>query len=165
MQVAVLLQDISHPLGLQLSEMLQARLNCPEPKRIAFDQAEELLAYSRVNLLVVVLSPFPDRALNLLQKIRSQVSGPVLAVGLASDSKLILRALHEGADHYLDENDLETQLDAVLLRLQIKQEVTQQPAGRLLAVLGACGGTGASTLAVNLSGVLAREAGRCALLD
>src|SRR5579875_1339452 len=165
MQVAVLLQDISHPLGLQLSEMLQARLNCPEPKRIAFDQAEELLAYSRVNLLVVVLSPFPDRALNLLQKIRFQVSGPVLAVGMASDSKLILRALHEGADHYLDETDLETQLASVLRRLQFKEETARQSSGRLIGILGASGGSGASTLAVNLAGVLARDRERCALID
>jgi pilus assembly protein CpaE len=165
MQVAVLIHNTSHPLGLRLREMLQARLNCLAPTLIAFEQAEQALARNRMSMLVVVLSPFADRALNLLQKLRARVSGPVLAVGLASDSKLILRALHEGADHYLDEADLETQLDSVLLRLQIKQEATQQPSGQLLAVLGASGGTGASTLAVNLAGVLARDAGRCALID
>ncbi|MHB1426979.1 MAG: AAA family ATPase, partial [Gemmataceae bacterium] len=165
MQVAVLVQNISHPLGRQLQEMLQARLNCPEPKVIAFDQAEDTLARGRVSMLVIVLSPSPDRALNLLRKIRFQAAGPVLAVGLASDSKLILRALHEGADHYLDEADLGAQLDSVLLRLQIKEEATRQPAGRVIGLLGASGGSGASTLAVNLAGVLARELGRCALID
>jgi pilus assembly protein CpaE len=165
MHVAVLIHNTSHPLGSQLGEMLQARLNCLAPNLISFDQAEETLARGQVSMLVVVLSPFPDRALNLLRKIRSQVAGPVLAVGLASDSKLILRALHEGADHYLDETDLEAQLDAVLQRLQIKEEVVRQPTGRVISLLGASGGTGASTLAVNLAGVLARDAGRCALID
>ena len=165
MHVAVLLHNISHRLGSQLREMLQARLNCLPPSLISFDQAEEALARSPVSMLVVVLSPFPDRALTVLRKIRSQVTGPVLAVGVASDSKLILRALHEGADHYLDEADLETQLQAVLQRLQIKEDVIRQGGGRVMAVLGASGGTGASTLAVNLAGVLAREAGRCALID
>lgn len=165
MQVAVLIQSISQPLGLQLREMLQARLKCPEPKLIAFDQAEEVLARGRVSMLVVVLSPSPDVALNLLRKIRFQASGPVLAVGLASDSKLILRALHEGADHYLDEADLAAQLDSVLLRLQIKEEATRQPTGQVIGMLGASGGSGASTLAVNLAGVLAREVGRSALID
>src|SRR5579875_2038275 len=84
MQVAVFIHNTSQPLGLQLGEMLQARLHCPEPKLIAFDRVEEFLARTRVSLLVVVLSPFPDRALDLLRKIRAQVSGPVLAVGLAS---------------------------------------------------------------------------------
>jgi pilus assembly protein CpaE len=165
MQVAVLIQNASQPLGLQLCEMLQARLKCPEPKVIAFDQAEELLARGRVSILVIVLSPAADSALNLLRKIRFQSTGPVLAVGLASDSKLILRALHEGADHYLDEADLEAQLDSVLLRLQIKEEAARQPAGQLIGVLGASGGSGSSTLAVNLASVFARDLGRCALID
>jgi pilus assembly protein CpaE len=150
MQVAVLIQNVSQPLGLQLREMLQARLHCPEPKLIAFDQAAELLARDRVSMLVVVLSPSPDLALKLLRKIRHQANGPVLAVGLASDSKLILRALHEGADHYLDETDLEAQLESVLRRLQIKEDAARQPAGRVIGLLGASGGSGASTLAVNL---------------
>jgi pilus assembly protein CpaE len=145
--------------------MLQARLQCLEPKLISFDQAEEALQRCPVSLLVIVLSPFPDRGLNLLRKIRAQSSGPVLAVGLASDSKLILRALHEGADHYVDEADLEAQLESVLLRLQIKEEAARQPTGRLIGLLGASGGSGASTLAVNLAGVLARDLGRCALID
>jgi pilus assembly protein CpaE len=165
MQVAVLIQNVSQPLGLQLREMLQARLHCPEPKLIAFDQAAELLARDRVSMLVVVLSPSPDLALKLLRKIRHQANGPVLAVGLASDSKLILRALHEGADHYLDETDLEAQLESVLRRLQIKEDAARQPAGRVIGLLGASGGSGASTLAVNLAGVLARDQGRCALID
>jgi pilus assembly protein CpaE len=165
MQVAVLIQNISQPLGLQLREMLQARLHCPEPKLIAFDQAEEVLARGRVSMLVVVLSPSPDLALSLLRRIRFQASGPVLAVGLASDSKLILRALHEGADHYLDEADLAAQLDSVLLRLQIKEEAARQPSGQVIGLLGASGGCGSSTLAVNLASVLAREAERCALID
>lgn len=165
MQVAVLIHNTSHPLGSQLREMLQARLHCPEPKLISFDEAEESLARLRMSMLVIVLSPFPDRGLNLLRRIRSLVAGPVLAVGLASDSKLILRALHEGADHYVDESDLETQLESVLLRLQFKEETTRQPSGRVLGLLGASGGSGVSTLAVNLAGVLAREVGRCALID
>lgn len=165
MYVAVLIQDTSQALGCQLCEMLQARLNCLAPKLIAFEQAEDALACGPVSLLVVVLSPFPDQALHLLRKIRGQACGPVLAVGLASDSKLILRALHEGADHYLDETDLERQLEAVLQRVQIKEEGVRQSAGRVIAVLGASGGSGASTLAVNLAGVLVRDAGRCVLID
>ncbi|HWG41904.1 MAG TPA: hypothetical protein VN688_03890 [Gemmataceae bacterium] len=165
MHAAVVIHNTSHPLGLRLSELLQARLNCLSPTLIPLAQAEEVLARSRVNMLVVVLSPFPDRALTLLRKVRAQVTGSVLAVGITSDSKLILRALHEGADHYLDEADLETQLDAVLSRLKLKDEGTRPPSGQVIGLLGASGGSGTSTLAANLAAVLAREADRCALID
>ncbi len=165
MHVAVLIPNTSHPLGQRLREMLPPRLNCPSPTLVPFEQAEEVLARGRVHMLLVVLSPAADLALDLLRKVRAHVAGPVLAVGLASDSKLILRALHEGADHYLDETDLETQLDVVLQRVQIRDESARPPAGQLIGLLGASGGSGTSTLATNLAAVLAREAGRCALVD
>jgi pilus assembly protein CpaE len=53
----------------------------------------------------------------------------------------------------------------VLLRLQIKEEAARQPSGQVIGLLGASGGCGSSTLAVNLASVLAREAERCALID
>jgi pilus assembly protein CpaE len=165
MQAAVLIHNPSHSLGSRLRDLLQARLGGPPPLLVGLEQAGEVLARGRVTMFVVVLSPFPDRALGLLRKVRALSTGPVLAVGLASDSKLILRALHEGADHYLDEADLEAQLEAVFLRLQIKEEATRETSGQLICVLGASGGSGASTLAVNLSAVLAGNAGRCALID
>src|SRR5207302_1489643 len=55
-------------------------------------------------------------------------------------------------------------LESVLARLQIKQEANAPP-GRLLALLAASGGSGSSTLAVNMAVVLAKEQQRCALLD
>ena len=53
-----------------------------------------------------------------LNRVRSQVAGRVLAVGPTADPKLILRTLQEGADHYLDEDDLAEQFAAVLPRLK-----------------------------------------------
>lgn len=165
MHAAVLIPYTTHPLGTQLGEMLRVRLNCPSLELVPFEQAEEALSRDRIDLLAIILSPVPEHALALLRRLRGQIAGPVLAVGLASDSKLILRALHEGADHYLDEADLETQLDAVLLRLHLKEETARGPAGQVIGFLGASGGTGSSTLAVNLAAVLARDARRCALID
>ena len=67
--------------------------------------------------MLVVLSPVPERAIQILRKVQTLMSGPILAVGPGDDSKLILRALNEGASHYIDESDLEAQLDSVLSRL------------------------------------------------
>ncbi len=165
MHAAVLIHNTSHPLGAQLRETLRTRLDCPAPSLLPFDHAEEVLrarpgghagrrpvAVPRPRLESVAENP--NAYQRPCPRRRSQFR-------LQTDSA----TLHEGADHYLDEDDLETQLDAVLLRLQIKEEATRPPAGQLIALLGASGGTGASTLAVNVAAVLARDAGRCALID
>jgi pilus assembly protein CpaE len=51
-----------------------------------------------------------------------------------------------------------------MARLRIKREV-QAPLGRLVAVLSASGGTGASTLAANIATVLAKDESKAALID
>lgn len=162
MRSVVLTSNVAHPVSLKLQEMLRLRGDRQEPALVPFDQVEGLTLQGRPEMVAVVLSPAPYRGLDVLRRVRSLVTGPVLAVGQATESKLILRALHEGADHYLDEAELETQLEAVLARLQVKEESS---GGELVSIMGASGGTGASTLAVNLAAVLAREHQRCALVD
>src|SRR5262249_9686696 len=105
-----------------------------------------------------------ERGLEVLRTLRQQMPGYLLAVGKASESKLILRALHEGADLFLDEAELETGLEAALSRFQSK-EVLSAPVGRVVAVLGSSGGSCSSTLAVNIAAVLAKDHEQCALLD
>jgi pilus assembly protein CpaE len=164
MHAVVLVPTSLHPLSPRLQEILRTKANgTSSPSLATFDQAEDILLRERIDMLVVVLSPAPDQALKLIRELRSRVPGPVLAVGQASEPKLILRALHEGADHYLDETDLDTQLEAVWQRLPLREE--RKVGGRLITVLGASGGCGTSTLAVNLATALARMEGRCALLD
>lgn len=97
-----------------------------------------------------------------MSKVRSQVAGRVLAVGPTADPKLILRALQDGADHYLDEDDLPEQFAAVLPRLGGKEQPRPSANGQTISVLAACGGCGSSTLAVNLAVVLAGERQHCA---
>jgi len=115
-------------------------------------------------MLVVVLSSDPTGGLEALRKVRCLTSGYILAVGQASDAGLIMRALQEGADHYLNEADLERGLEAVLSRWLSRSEGAR-PAGPVIAILAASGGSGASTLAVNVAATLAKDHGKCALLD
>jgi pilus assembly protein CpaE len=166
MHTVVLIPNFLHPLCRRLQETLPPHVGgSATPTLVTFDKADEVLLRDRVDMLVVVLSPAPDNALALLRKLRPCVAGPVLAVGQTADSKLILRALHEGADHYLDEAELESQLAAVFRRLQGRSAIPGHPAGQLISILGASGGCGTSTLAVNLATLLAREESRCALID
>jgi pilus assembly protein CpaE len=109
--------------------------------------------------------PFdPETGFDVLRKLRRLKTNSLLVMGHSADSKLILRALQAGADYYLDEADLDASLEAILERLQGKGE---KPSGesRMLAVLPACGGCGASTLAVNIAVTLARENRSCLLVD
>src|SRR5205085_1282687 len=114
------------------------------PAVAEYDDLEKLLATAPADAVVVVLSPDPERGMEALRQARRATPGHVLAVGQVSEPRLILRALHEGADHYLDEAELETALDAALSRLQGKQDGGLS--GRLVAILGSAGGSGASTL-------------------
>jgi pilus assembly protein CpaE len=100
----------------------------------------------------------------VIQRLRGAVVGHLLAVGHAGEAKLILRAMQVGADLFLDQDELETELQAALSRLRLKQE-GNRPTGRLVAVLSASGGCGASTLAANLAAALARDCKKCCLID
>jgi pilus assembly protein CpaE len=166
MHTVVLIPTSPHPLGPQLHQVLCARFASGAIDIVLLSSAEDFLTHQPADLLVVVLSPAPEAALAVIQKARPSVHGPILGIGQTTNSRLILRALHEGADHYIDENDLETQLLAVLHRLYGHEEPAPAASkGKVVGVLGASGGCGTSTLAVNLAALLAREDQRCALVD
>jgi pilus assembly protein CpaE len=152
------------PVSTCLAEVLPAKLDCPAPALVCYDDVEARLSLARPELAVVVLSDDAARGLETLRRLRGLMTGCILAVGQASEPKLILRALNEGADHYLDEAELEQGLEAVVARLRGRSEMSA-PVGRLIAVLAASGGSGASTLAVNVATVLARDHKDCCLID
>jgi pilus assembly protein CpaE len=163
MRTLIVNHNLLDPLGARLKEVLRGRVDPEEPAVARYDDVEHRLPQLQPEMLVVVLSPDPERGLDAVRKLRRHTVAPILAVGLVSEPKLILRALHDGADLYLDEAELESGLDTALARFKAKTEAA--PAGRLVTVLSCSGGSGASTLAVNIATVLAREHQRCALID
>jgi pilus assembly protein CpaE len=164
MRTLVVSGNTLDPVSDRLREILPAKFSCQAPVLSPFEELEKRLAQVQPEMAVVVLSPDPDRGLEALRRTRAAMAGYILAVGQASEPKQILRALHEGADHYLDEAELEMGLEAVLGRLRSRSEVSA-PAGRLIAILAASGGSGASTLAVNIATLLAREHKKACLID
>jgi pilus assembly protein CpaE len=120
-----------------------------------------------VSLLVVVLSPDPERALKDLGELRGQTQARVLAIGPTYDPKLMLRALRAGADDFLDELEISSELEAALSRRRRAEQPAQPTAdlGKVTAVLGSSGGCGASTVAANVATVLARQHKRAGLID
>lgn len=115
---------------------------------------------AEVEIVIVVLSPDPERALAAVRNNRRKTSARILLVGPTADTKLVLRGLREGANEFLDESDLRAELFAALQRLS-----AVSPKGRIIVVLSASGGSGCSTIAANLAVALSQQSGSCAILD
>src|SRR5262249_6717966 len=107
---------------------------------------------------------YVENSLTVLQSLRGHITSRILAVGPAEDPKLILRALREGADQYLDEADLNAELQTALARFRLDTGNQAEP-GKLIALLAPSGGSGSSTMAATLAVLLAKEHKSCALFD
>jgi pilus assembly protein CpaE len=121
-------------------------------------------AGATAELLIVVLSPEPELALAFLRQARQEQKRPILAVGPADDAKLILRVLREGATQYLDQANLPAELDEAIAKLRA-EGVAGTRAGKLICLLAATGGSGSTTVAVNLATILAQIHKSCLLFD
>jgi pilus assembly protein CpaE len=144
--------------------LLRAGCVCPAENLLSLEGAADRLAQARPELLVIALIPDPERALGLLAQVHQYAPGPVLAVGPTGDSRLVLRALRSGAGDYVDEAELEAELTAALGRLRRSAGGPAELA-RTIAVLAPSGGSGSSTLAVNVATALAGKYKSALLLD
>jgi len=108
--------------------------------------------------LMLVLSGSSDNsALKTVQAIHRSSKAFLACIGPADDGKRIISLLNEGgADQYLDEAKLESELNDTLKSVRAKN-TTGSPMGRVIVFLEPCGGCGASTLAVNVATVLAKK--------
>jgi pilus assembly protein CpaE len=144
--------------------LLRAGRDCPLTQVLPLDAAGAKLRTMSADLVVLAMSPSPERSLNSLRELRPLTTARIIAVGPAADSKLVLAALRGGGDDYVDEQALETELAAALVRVPIAIGSRTQP-GRVVAVVGPSGGAGSSTLAVNVATVLAQEHEAASLFD
>jgi pilus assembly protein CpaE len=144
--------------------LLRHGLDCPAGRVVSLSLAVDHLAAAPAQLVVVVLAPDPEHALAVLDGLRPAAPCRVVVVGPASDTRLVIRALRGGAGDYINEAELETELGAALERLRAERSA-QKELGRTIAVLAPSGGSGSSTLAVNVATALAREHQRSLLVD
>jgi pilus assembly protein CpaE len=154
-----------HPVASRLKGLVRSRPGFVHLDVFTPENAETLCREVKPDLVIVVLAvEQPDQIFELILRLRGLDTKHVLAVGPATDPKVILRAMQVGADLFLDQDELETELDAALSRLRGRQDGRHR-AGRLTAVLSTSGGCGASTLAVNLAALKAAQHGECHLID
>jgi pilus assembly protein CpaE len=147
--------------------LLREGLDCPLRNVVRLEQAPQLLPRSPVDVIVVGLPENREQSLALLDWLDMRpktTGGLVLAIGGVADHKLVLRALRGAVDDYLDKTDLEAELMAALARWRATAARLEE-VGKVIAVLAPNGGSGSSTLAVNLATILAKLHKTVALLD
>lgn len=97
-------------------------------------------------------------------------STQVVALGVINDLTLYKQFINAGVADYLvkplSESDLETALLAASFSEETSTEIATEASGKLVVTIGARGGVGASTIALNGAWLLAEEMGhRVALVD
>ena len=118
-------------------------------------------AASRVgwDLIVCVLPSSVEIGRRLLQTARHSSAAPILAIGRATDPQMILQALRDGADEFVDIADWSDELFESVQRVMQRthRHAGIELTGRVVTVLGAAGGVGTTTIAANLGAWLARS--------
>jgi pilus assembly protein CpaE len=160
---ALIMGDHEAITGRVRQVLLFDGLECPAADFSPNDLAAGQRAQKQPDLIVMVLGTDTEHGFAMLAELSRVVQTRILVVGPAS-SKLVLRALRGGAHDYVDESDLEADLQAALRRVKAKGH-GHEAAGRMIAVLAPCGGSGSSTLATNVATALAKEHKQVALVD
>ena len=118
---AAIVSDHDVMTGKARGALLRAGHDCPAGNVYRLADAVNRLSQARPELVLVCLSPDPERALAVVAQLRHLVAVPVFAIGPATDPQLILRTLRTGATDFVEETDLATELVAALRRLQSEQ--------------------------------------------
>jgi pilus assembly protein CpaE len=113
--------------------------------------------------VVIEVSGQPEAAWEALREVQETLAVRVLAIGPSTNAQLILQALHEGAYKYIDIERVDD-LPVALRRVRAEPPLAVRQ-GKVISVLGASGGCGASTIAINLATAYCHGEQRCALLD
>ena len=129
----------------------------------------EIVKSSVPDIAIVDLDSDHDKAIRTLETIRKTVpSCSILAISRSTDHKAILQAIRAGAAEYLnsplDKQELADAIERMVSSTQVDADGHQQ--SQLIAVAGASGGVGSTSIAVNLAAQLATDpANQVVLID
>jgi pilus assembly protein CpaE len=130
----------------------------------------DVVAQTNPDVGFVALDSNPDKALDLVTSLtRSAPDCSILVTSTSTDGKLILRTMRAGAKEFLTQPLKTEDLAAALQRVSRQRFGSAGGTGRgctMIAVTGATGGVGTTSLAVNLGCALAaNSANSVVLLD
>lgn len=135
-----------------------------------YELFRDVIAQTSPDVGVLTLDSDPDAAIQLIEQLTQQFPGVVLlVVSSSTDGQLILRSIRAGAREFLPLPIEKDELDAAMLRVSTQKfgAADGKKAGcEVIAVAGAKGGVGCTSVASNIGCILASEARRSvALLD
>jgi pilus assembly protein CpaE len=119
----------------------------------------------------VILVDIPKEsalALRAIELLHLEAPGPaIFAVGIMSQSQVIVSAMRSGAREFIERPPTPTDLLEAFVRLSAARRKVQQEGvrGKIFTVANAKGGSGATTIAVNLALALQSAHGNVALVD
>src|ERR1700751_4441529 len=119
-------------------------------------------------ILVDVPVETPAAALNAIELLRQEVpETAVFAIGSMSQPQTIVSAMRAGAREYIERPTTTTDLLEAFIRLSTNQRKVKRdgPRGKVFTVVNAKGGSGATTIAVNLALALQSAHGNVALVE
>ena len=159
----------SHEPSLVLLRSFVIRYGFRCEMRLVSAEAQPVIecAGNAPDAIFLVCTGMMEQAIMLLDRTRSGLLPPIVAVAKGLNSAEMLRLVRSGASDYLDlayPAALENDIAALAARLR---SVLRHNEGRghLLAVVSASGGCGASSVAVNLAVALAQRSRTCGLID
>jgi pilus assembly protein CpaE len=143
-------------------------VDCPEGHYVRLDTAADRAGVMNPRLGIFVLPSDARSGLERLREIRNTVPYMhSLVFGPATDPRLILETLKQGADEYLDQQAPEGELAEALSRFRAAEAVShnQKQSGRVITAVAASGGSGVSTIVASIGALLAQKCGECGLID
>jgi pilus assembly protein CpaE len=110
----------------------------------------------------------PATALRAIELLHQEMpEGALFAIGNLNQPQIIVNAMRAGAREFIERPTTTTDLLEAFVRLTAAQRRTRQegPRGKVFSVINAKGGSGATTVAVNLALALQSAHGQTALVD
>jgi pilus assembly protein CpaE len=126
----------------------------------SYKEATETILARRAEIAFVVLDSSVPKALALIQELARRPDVAVIAATTSRDAEKMLQAYYAGAREFILLPCVRTDLDQLLARLSRtadSRSASSAVEGRVIALVGAAGGVGCTSLALNLAVAIQRE--------
>ncbi|MFM8477385.1 MAG: CpaE family protein [Planctomycetaceae bacterium] len=132
--------------------------DCRSTPILDVTEIKKILGTSRPDVLIAVQQPQPEFD-ERLKELKGQLKLKLVVIG-PPDPRRILHLLHDcGVDEYLNEEDLEKEVEALLRRTRGEAK------GKVISVLSPSSSGGSSVIAANLAASIVAAGNQCAILD
>jgi pilus assembly protein CpaE len=159
-------EQVAHALSRNAGNNVRAFSSYPP----SLDDMPRLLEQN-YDVIIIELDSDPEYALDLVEGIGSAGATTVMVYSAKADPDMLVRCMRAGAREFLTLPFESGIMAESLVRAAARRPATRatssdkkKAGGRLLAFMGAKGGTGVTTLACNFAVALAQEPGESTLL-